>query len=338
MIKINLNKEKKEKIEKIFLEDLFESDKGQKKDEQKEAVGRFVKILDTDNSRNLLQKNYRKLYDYFFDDKKGIKKENVKKLLLADKEKMIELIDKFGSYDFDNKDHSDKLLNNIFKYKNFSKRKAAYNILKEMGITVCPYCNRIYIMTLKSGNVRPQFDHYFPKSKYPYLALSLYNLIPSCSICNMSKSDMDTKSSPILYPYEEEFGDEVVFTVDIEDKNQFVKYLRGDSDKIKVHIVNKNFALSNQLENQNNRLHITELYNEHKDYIKDLFKNYYINTNERVRELLNNFPELFSTEEEVRSLMLMNDIRKENWGKRPLAKLTHDIYNELEKLNFSFTF
>ena len=85
------------------------------------------------------------------------------------------------------------------------------------------------------------------------------------------------------------------------------------------------------MDNQNNRLHITDLYNKHKDYIIDIFKNFHINTDKRMEELLHTFPDIFSTKAEVRSLIFMNDIKKENWGKRPLAKLTYDIYTELEK-------
>lgn len=32
-----------------------------------------------------------------------------------------------------------------------------------------------------------QFNHFYDKGTYPYLALSFYNLIPSCSTCNSSK-------------------------------------------------------------------------------------------------------------------------------------------------------
>ena len=31
---------------------------------------------------------------------------------------------------------------------------------------------------------KKQIDHFFPKRKYPFLALCYYNLIPSCDICN----------------------------------------------------------------------------------------------------------------------------------------------------------
>lgn len=330
MIKIELTDEKKKKIEKMFLEDLLGDDHNGKR------KGKFITILDNPNNRDLLQKKYKKLYDYLYDNNKEVKKDEVRKLLLSDRAGMGAFINEFGSYDRkipDERDLSDKLLKTIFQYENFSKRKVAYELLKEIDITVCPYCNRLYIMTLKKHRVRPQLDHYFPKSRYPYLALSLYNLIPSCSVCNMAKSDMDTKENPILYPYEEEFGEKVVFGVDIPDKDEFVKCITGIKDDFNIDIKNSEQFLEQQVENQNSRLHITDLYNEHKDYVKDILLNYHINTDKRIQELLNTFPTLFSTKEEIQSLIFMNDISKENWGKRPMAKLTHDIYKDLEKKN-----
>ena len=41
------------------------------------------------------------------------------------------------------------------------------------------------------------------------------------------------------------------------------------------------------------------------------------------------FPELFASKEDVIATIYMNDIREENLAKRPLAKLTRDIYKEL---------
>lgn len=328
MIKIELSTEIRKEVEKIFLDDLFcTSQNGKKK-------GKFVEILDKDSSQKFLKKYYSKWYHYFYDENGEVKSDAVKELLLADRTKMKELIDKFGGYDCNvkfEKTFSDGLLNNIFLYENFSKRKVVREMLGKMGITVCPYCNRSYITTLKNSKVRPQLDHYYPKARYPYLSLSLYNMIPSCSICNMAKSDMDTKVKAILYPYEEEFGEKIIFATDIESKKEFVKCMKGESDKFKVSIQNPENILEKEVECQNNTLHLTELYNEHKDYIVDIFKSFHVNTEKRVEELLSQFPDIFSTKEEVRSLMFMNDIRKENWGRRPLAKLTHDIYMEIGK-------
>lgn len=322
MIKIELSTEVRNEIEKIFLDDLFGSDpNGQKK-------GKLVNALGQIRNRRILQKNRNiNLYDYLYDGNGTVKTDAVKELLLADKIKMDELIDKFGSYNC--KSESDELLNNIFRYDRFSERVVVRNILSKMGITVCPYCNRSYIVTLKKCKVRPQLDHYYPKAKYPYLALSLYNLIPSCGSCNQAKLDMDTRVKAILYPYKEEFGEKIVFATDIKDENQFVKCMTGESDKWEVSIQNPEGILGDKVGNQNDVLHLTELYNEHKDYIADIFKSFHVNTGKRIKELLTQFPEIFSTEEEVLGLMFMSDIRKESWGKRPLTKLTHDIYMEI---------
>ena len=59
-------------------------------------------------------------------------------------------------------------------YTNFSNRKFGHQWAEKLGVTACPYCNRSYIFTVKkdarNGKARPQYDHFFPKSKYPYEA------------------------------------------------------------------------------------------------------------------------------------------------------------------------
>jgi hypothetical protein len=70
------------------------------------------------------------------------------------------------------------------KQGSFDKEKFIENI----AIKTCPYCNRSYIYMVRNERnlkiVKPQIDHFFPKSKYPFLGLSYYNLIPSCLLCN----------------------------------------------------------------------------------------------------------------------------------------------------------
>ena len=97
----------------------------------------------------------------------------------------------------------DNILPHIFNYSSFSKdgsdlnnpdRKlkwGAYKYIQSLGIRSCPYCNRQFTFsitvsrlkkdgkTLTLKTIKPELDHFFPKSKYPYLAISLYNLIPS---------------------------------------------------------------------------------------------------------------------------------------------------------------
>ncbi len=184
------------------------------------------------------------------------------------------------------------------------------------------------------GHVRPQFDHYFPKTYYPYLALSVWNLVPSCSICNMAKSKLDTadKGNAILYPYEDEFGEEIIFKMYKHKDKSFSNFVHGLSQDFDIHICNIKGNLPHEIEVQNEKLHLEDLYNNHKDYVTDIIKKHYITNENRVNELLKRHPLLFKSKEDVISTIYMNDIRKENWGKRPLSKLTRDIYIELMEI------
>lgn len=76
-------------------------------------------------------------------------------------------------------------------YENYRENKLV-ELSRMLNIKVCPYCNHNFTLyidilgkTKKKGLF--QFDHFYDKSDYPYLSMSLYNLIPSCSLCNHQK-------------------------------------------------------------------------------------------------------------------------------------------------------
>lgn len=315
MIKIQLSSKDKSDIKKIHWQDMKVQPTG------------LLNVLNTQDAKDLLANKwrYKKLYEYFYDKSGNVIEKHVRVLLLTNKKALEAFIRRFGKF---NQTESKELADKIFRYDTFSSRKSTYEILRKEKVTVCPYCNRQYVFTLDADEVRPQFDHYYPKSIYPYLAVSIFNLVPSCSICNQAKSKLDTFKTPILYPFEEEFGDEVHFAIDSND----IKYLHGMTD---------NFSLGIQLEKvdklkakkvkkQNEKLHLKDLYDKHKDYVKDIAWNHHINSDDRIKEIMKMFPEMFLTKGDAISLIYMNDVREKNLGKRPLAKLTRDIYRELE--------
>jgi len=80
------------------------------------------------------------------------------------------------------------------EYNNWSNRKGygAYTFVQTLDLKTCPYCNRNYTFLVndETGKLRPEIDHFYPKSIYPFLAMSFFNLIPSCSICNHTKSNI----------------------------------------------------------------------------------------------------------------------------------------------------
>ena len=66
----------------------------------------------------------------------------------------------------------------------------------ERGLEVCPYCGRQRVNMASvpdRPDSKPPIDHFLPKSKYPFLAMSFFNLIPCCTVCNefANKGDFD---------------------------------------------------------------------------------------------------------------------------------------------------
>lgn len=319
---------------KILLDDSVKQELiGMHWEDAKKAPTGLYKNLQKIKVKSLLKRKYTEIYSFFYDAKGKPEKAKVEDFLKADKAQMEKFILDWGGYDpYDPiaVKASNELLDNVFRYDNFSDRNVAYDIMRKMDVRVCPYCNRQYTVTLRDSKVRPQFDHYFPKAVYPYLALTLFNLVPSCGICNLAKSSLDTVTEPILYPYEEEFGEDIVFRTEMHKGASFIKYLYGLTDEFEVEIENPKGIMIDKVNEQIKTLHLKDLYNEHKDYIRDIAKNRYIYSDKRINELLTKYPLLFKSRDEVIKTVYMNDIRKDKWGKRPLAKLTKDIYDELK--------
>lgn len=99
------------------------------------------------------------------------------------------------------------------KYVDNDSKYNAYAFVKNIGITVCPYCDEEYldVIETKDGrNIRTlEIDHFFPKGQYPALAMCFYNLIPSGQNCNglklekslgMSPYEADIEKCTYLYP------------------------------------------------------------------------------------------------------------------------------------------
>jgi len=59
-------------------------------------------------------------------------------------------------------------------------------------LDACPFCGMLPIDG-EFDPTRDAFDHYFPKSKYPFNSVNLRNLCPSCNKCNSgNKRDQDS--------------------------------------------------------------------------------------------------------------------------------------------------
>ncbi|MFJ7663891.1 HNH endonuclease [Lysinibacillus sp. NPDC097162] len=265
---------------------------------------------------------YKNLQDYFFDESGNIDDKKIRKLIIGNKSDLIEIIKAIGEIPLEKKKRFDKL------YTNFTNRIWSKSLLEKLDVRICPYCNRQYTFTLANEGIRPQFDHFFPKSRFSYLSVSLYNLIPSCSICNSKKHDLNTYEYDFYYPYEDEFGNDVVFQTS-PINNDFL-YWTGASNSFDIGVICKDEKQKCKVKNINQYLKIELLYREHKDYVRNIIRNAVVYNDSRIDELLEQFPDLFHSKSDVINSIFMSNIDKVSWDKRPLSKLTHDIYEEFK--------
>ena len=243
-----------------------------------------------------------KITDYFFSN--GIIDENkIKTALTGNPDQLRAIIKSIGPIpDYCKSNVQEKFL---ALYDNFKNTNLGKTLCDDMDIKVCPYCNRSYIFTLSENRVRPQYDHFYSKMKYPYLAISLYNLIPSCNICNQAKSDYDTFNQPFLNPYIDEYGYEIFFETQFIDD---VSYLLGKNTNFKLDINYSNAPakIHKKVKHTITQLHTRELYNKHKDYVRDIFRAKQIYNDDYMQNLLEQFPEVFDSIAEIQQMAYMN--------------------------------
>lgn len=238
----------------------------------------------------------------------------------SDKDKFIKYINSFFYLIFD----YDAFCKNQNKLEN--DRWNRHRLITLMEIPVCPYCNRIYITSYVENDKRRRttadLDHFYPKSKYPFLALSLYNFIPSCQICNSRFKGDKFNAKEHIYPYDEEFGDKAKFIIESEDINYI---LTGNSDfKIKLDC-NGETVLDKKIKNSIETFKLEKVYQVHKDHVKNILINAKIFNKDRVGDLIASLPELFKDEKSLREVLMNTHFDNKDLCKKPLSKLTKDI-------------
>jgi len=217
----------------------------------------------------------------------------------------------------------------INKYKNFTSKKDeydAYKLASKVKVNVCPYCNlnATYTVIVEDNKkiTRPEFDHFYDKDTHPILALSFYNLIPSCHICNSTLKGIEKFSiESHLNPYSDSFDEVAKFRLKIGDSSfyhsikGFDVTLESDDERAKNNI--KSFELET-------------LYQNHKDIILELIQKEAIYNESYLDELLSQYEgTLFKNREDLQRLISGGYISDEEIGKRPLSKLIKDISKEL---------
>lgn len=200
----------------------------------------------------------------------------------------------------------------------FYNQKIGKWLAERLDVKTCPYCNRQYTFTIEKGtkSIRPEFDHFHSKSKFPFLALSFYNLIPACSICNHTKSNDPVDKNP----YNEGFNDNFKFRIRTKDGNEnSLDWALEDNIEIDFSATNQNieaFALK-------------KLYNEHIDYVKEIIEKTQAYNHSYYNSLIDSYKGLGKQEADIDRFIWGNYLENAEHEKRPLSKMTKDILQQL---------
>ncbi len=196
--------------------------------------------------------------------------------------------------------------------------------IKELGIFTCPYCNRIYTNLIfgKKKNYKPALDHFYSKDKYPYLRISLFNLVPCCNICNSTFKSNEDKD--ILNPYEEGYEDDYLFKFEILDNS---KEIIKSNLEVSLKLVNNKNNKDN-IENNQEMFEIESAYNSHKDIVVDMIKLRQKYTIAEIDSLVEDG--VFNSREEfIEKIILKGPIDKEYFNNIAFSKFKRDIAYQL---------
>lgn len=258
--------------------------------------------------------------------------EDFEDIIKADVEELPSIIIKYttGSY---KKFLKDKIFRNkvekLFDYYSFRSSAKASWFAEKFDIKACLYCNSQFALVVGKDNIKKrllfQLDHFYSKSKYPFLSLTMTNLIPSCASCNISKSKKDFTLSTHIHPYHSDADKLFNFYI---DENSALNYLFNTKNKKelapKIKIFDKRF------EDHNTVFRLERTYEKHTDIVEELIlKSLYYNESKK-KELEKEFAELELSPSLINRFILGNYSLDSEINKRPLAKLSKDIAKQLK--------
>jgi uncharacterized protein (TIGR02646 family) len=255
---------------------------------------------------------------------------DLEKLILAKPKELEELTLIYKKVDFKFFGTLYDYFNQKDKFKFYDKDYTAYELIKSLNINICPYCNRNGIHNLKKSKKRTsELDHFHPQSKYPFLAISFYNLIPSCKVCNKIKLDKDNKK--YINPYDDrfDFNKNMKFTLKIKDSS-FI--FSEDGFELKYKFA-KDVSSDEKRRIANNRkdFELKDLYSNHKDIVLELIQKREIYPDSYIDDLFHQYEgTLFKNREDVLRHITGGYIEDKDINKRPLSKLIKDISEELD--------
>lgn len=267
-----------------------------------------------------------------------LKKDVVDEFLIARPNKLLKLhkklMENIATKGGKIKPQDKKFIAHLFSYNRYimKNKKMSYELAHLLNINTCTYCNRQYTMTVNETRgrkkvehlIRPEFDHWFSQKDYPDLALSFYNLIPSCHICNSNlKRDKAMRLNTHIHPYVDTRAGFKFSYVPIPD-GYALDVLRDDGvDNYYYQRVLKTLDM----------FKIPHVYGAHSNMeLKDLLALADANHPDYIYSIVTDvMANLDIREEDAYRLLFGIDVREDHYLDRPMSKFKSDILRKIKE-------
>jgi len=287
----------------------------------------YYELIANSKMQTFKNRTFESYYNQYVKSKVGYE---LRELLCGDYEKLLEIKRDIGTKYSSQKNIIKELFNyDRSKSKMFTPKlsklqpKIATFIEEKLEVDTCYFCNIEFINKFKKsdGKFKNGFtlDHFIDKGKYPFFALSLYNLIPSCYTCNSKVKGPDEINNLSPSSVNFDFDDKVKFRTFIDNEN-----LQLDEEQDFILMLKEDFSL--EYKEYIDGFMLNERYEYHKYKVIEMINKRKEYPDSRIKEL-----SLLTqkTEEEVKQDLFGEYLSDEDLHKRPLSKLTKDISAEL---------
>lgn len=209
----------------------------------------------------------------------------------------------------------------------------AEELMNDLDLTVCPYCNRNFVKSIKvkiggAGKdlfVKGQLDHFYPRSLYPYLAICKHNLVPSCSSCNgaSGKHNENTRTKNVVNPYLLNDSNGIKFKMIIAGKG-----FANMQTCAKAISIDVDCAANPDLANNEDIFHLKKIYATHTDYAAEIYYKSVLRLPNVYKQYIGK--KMYShglniNNTDFERLLLGVYTQEKNFRKRPLSKFCSDI-------------
>lgn len=201
---------------------------------------------------------------------------------------------------------------------------------RKIGIKSCVYCNSQLTVTIyKKGSkigARFEVDHHYPRSDFPFLSISLFNLYPCCASCNKRKSS--TPVNFLLYSDNPSKLSKSEYNFEITKASECDYLVTKDAENIEILFNDLSIPVAGHKSLQD-AFSIKEIHDTQKDIIAELIIKNQI-YNESFKDILQkSFSKLSLNQNDFDRVIVGNYTKEKDIHKRPFSKLTMDIAKQL---------